>query len=110
MTSTRAELLEEMCKQETLQGERRQTFIAFMNVRFPEEMDREYLHEWAVRFSNGIEWRVADGNSKRALLLVNRSKYLHNQEDDDAEMQHEIEFEIDELEGRQLIDDNGDPQ
>jgi hypothetical protein len=47
-------------------------YVSFMIERFPEEKDVGYATEWAKRFKRGVEYNVADSESKRILEKVDK--------------------------------------
>lgn len=56
--------------QEDLGYAHRDAYVKFMSIRFPQERDKLYAHEWAERFKKGIHWASADEKSKKVLKKV----------------------------------------
>jgi hypothetical protein len=48
-------------------------YIQFMRRRFPEERDKGYAYEWAERFKRGVEYNVADYESRQILEEIDRN-------------------------------------
>jgi len=68
-------MLDKAGKKYYLSGREMSDFKNFFKKRFPKNSDPSYMSEWADRFSRSVEWRLADGESKRVLLSVNPVKY-----------------------------------
>jgi len=47
-------------------------YTLFMKERFPGEKDEGYATEWANRFKRGVEYNVADSESKQILEKVDK--------------------------------------
>ena len=56
-----------------LEGQKLDTYIKFMEKKFPHLTNEKYLKDWAQRFKDGTEWSIADTESKKILIQIDEN-------------------------------------
>ena len=69
---------DDIANSHNLQGNTRQRYLLYMNMRWSDEMDVQcktgYAREWAERFLAGIEYMMSDGEGQKALREIDGIK------------------------------------
>lgn len=67
--------IQQIGKSVELKGATLRDFTKLIQIRFPQEFDKGYIKEWALRFARGDEWFMGDYETQGILLGINPKYY-----------------------------------